>query len=1036
MADPEAKEVRHIDELSRLPALLKEWSGVIATFGGAVAAALAVLLPGQTPAAVQVIGYVVALTLVVAGALIFVRVRHRRRLRQLRKERRERWEREAAGAHRTAFRGLFPYQEGDELPGEHRRLEARRLVTQFGEPTFSFGVVCGDSGCGKTSLLRSEVQGHLKAAGEERGFGVFYLGSPRELAEDDAQDGSAGLWRELESLRRLAEGAAQGRPLILIIDQFEEFFIKYGTPEQRLEIGRFLNELIKSSLSVRILCAIRRDYLADMKDLVPQSPDSADRNFFEPISLQTLFTLKNFTVEQATRVVGECAQRDGVNLDEEFAATLASDLGDGGFVRPPELQIVCAALGGSLTVSEYRLAGGAHGILSHYIEDAIDVSGDSAVGRRVLRALCDFPTHAKRDPQTVADIAVAVGVEGGQASAAVRTALRQFEVARLVFSERRGKGEPAYTLVHDYLVDAVLMATSDVTTRDEEANQLLDYYVSEYRTDPGTRIPYHRLRFVRRYADPNKLADSTARHLIRASITKLVTSTVTTVTLILAATTLLAALITTRRVWHQDVIGKLNDGIDSEEVQWVVQPNHEFILTAAGEGSIKLWSIKTASLVYSFKRERFIYVPPDYVLGYSASDPYITVLHVPTLRETQTTLPTQLLEGQPQLLMGQQQSGAAMSISPSGSMVVVWERNAVFLVTTEELPKPPPVRIISVADNKLMGEVSTCNTLPTRDHLVSSDGNYVLAPCFEGGQEKPTVFDVRTKEKRVLVREGYRATGTFDYNDRSSRVASLEESKDGRLYLVLWDVRRDQPIEERDVNLMNVTASVSFTPDGEFLFVTHLLYRGDEEKFLKLFRANGLRQMTTIPERGVRTTFAVNEYDNTDTSSHFILAWAGPSGGTYLWDLTEAEPRLIKDFTLPADTRYTPIVSLSPTSSRAIMFLPENGHLEFWDFKAGKKLRDLNILGRLDDAKFTIGGNAVSTSVEGGAVSLFRAEDGEKITDDIHNIGGTKRAIFYDEKCRRVHVWTDEGRVLRYTEGWHLFGRESWFWPAEKCDAR
>lgn len=1033
MGDQDDKEDKHVDELARLPSLLKEWLGVVATFGGAGAAVLAVLLPKQTPAAVQVIGYAVAAALVVVSTLIFVRVRRRRRSRQLREERRERWEREAAGARLTAFRGLFPYQEGDELPGEHRRLEARRLVTQFGEPTFFFGVVCGDSGCGKTSLLRSEVQGRLKAAGEERGFGVLYLGSPRELAKDSVQDGAAWLQRELESLRRLADDAAQSRPLILIIDQFEEFFIGYGGPEQRLEIGRFLNGLIKSSPPVRILCAIRRDYLVDMKDLAPQSPDGADKNFFEPISLQTLFTLKNFTVEQAARVVRECAERDGVNLDEEFAATLASDLGDGGFVRPPELQIVCAALGGSLTVAEYRLAGGARGILSHYVEDAIDVSGDPAVGRRVLRALCDFPTHTKRNPQTVADIAAAIGVGGAPAAAAVSTALRQFEVARLVSSERRGKGEPFYALVHDYLVDAVSKATRDVTTRDEEANQLLDYYVSEYRTDPGTRIPCRRLRFVRRYADPKKLAEPTAHRLIRASITKLVTSTVATVTLVLAATALLAVLITTRRVWHQDVIGKLNDGTDSGLVQWVVQPNREFILTAAGKGSVKLWSIKTASMVYSFEREKFVYVAPDYVLGYSASDPYLTALHIPTLRETQTTLPTQLLEGQPQLIMGQQQPGTEVSVSSSGTMMVVWERKTFFLVTTEELPKPPPAKVISVADNKLVGEVSTCNTLPTRDHLVSSDGNYVLAPCFEGGHEKPTVFDVRTKEKRVLVRKGYRANGEFDYNDKSSRVATLEDSSDGRLYLVLWDVRREQPIEERDVNLMNVTANVSFTPDGEFLLVTPLLYRDDEQKFLKLFRVNGLGQVTTIPERGVRATFAINEYDNTHTNHHSLLAWAGPSGGTYLWDLTDAEPRLIKDFTLPADTRYTPVVSLGPTSSRAIMLLPENGHLGFWDFKAGKKLRDLNITGRLDEAEFTIGGNAVSTSVEGGAVSIFRAEDGEKITDDIRNIGGTGRAIFYDEKCRRVHVWTDEGRVLRYTEGWHLFGRESWFWPAKKC---
>ena len=110
--------------------------------------------------------------------------------------------------------------------------------------------------------------------------------------------------------------------------------------------------------------------------------------------------------------------------------------------------------------------------------------------------------------------------------------------------------------------------------------------------------------------------------------------------------------------------------------------------------------------------------------------------------------------------------------------------------------------------------------------------------------------------------------------------------------------------------------------------------------------------------------------------------------------------------------------------------------MELWDFKAGKKLRGLDIPGRFKKVGFTIGGNAVNVNVEGGTVSLFRADNGEKITDEIRNIGGTKQAIYYDEKCRRVYEWTDEGRVLRYTEGWYLFGRESWFWPAERCEAQ
>ena len=111
---------------------------------------------------------------------------------------------------------------------------------------FSFGVVCGDSGCGKTSLLRSALQTHLK----EQGHRVLYVSSPRELVPKlnptDASeeiDPRTKLNTQLQSLERLAASNGPDLPLVIIIDQFEEFFIEYRG-ELRSTIGRFLNEKI------------------------------------------------------------------------------------------------------------------------------------------------------------------------------------------------------------------------------------------------------------------------------------------------------------------------------------------------------------------------------------------------------------------------------------------------------------------------------------------------------------------------------------------------------------------------------------------------------------------------------------------------------------------------------------------------------------------------------------------------------------------------------------------------------------------------
>ena len=1055
MGDPEDKDDKHADDLARLPSLFKEWSGVVATFGGAVAALLAVLLPQQTSAKVQVIGYAVALTLVGVGVGVFVRVRRRQGARERRERRRAAWEREAPGARLAAFRGLLPYQEGDELPGEHRRLEARRLVTQFSEPTFSFGVVCGDSGCGKTSLLRSAIQRSLKAVGEERGFGVHYLSSPRELWSDGAaaggRDAASRLRGELERLRQVTEGAARGSPLILILDQFEEFFIEYDSPELRLELGRFLDGLIKSSPPVRVLCAIRRDYLADMKDLAPADPEAA-KNFFEPLSLQGLFTLKNFTVEQAARVIRECAERDRIVLDEEFAERLASDLGDGDTVRPPELQIVCRALGSDPTLAGYRLAGGARGILAHHVGDAIEVSDDPDTGRRVLRALCDFPAHAKRNPQTAAEIAEAAGAQGPQAQAFVRAALKRFQGARLVVSERRGgektekRGaeEPAYALVHDYLVDAVSQATRDVTTRDEEANQMLAYYVSEYRDDPKTRVPFRRLRFIRRHADAKQLADPTARRLLRANLMRLATSAAALTSLVVVATTLLVALTTTNRGWRQEVVGNHWEGSESGNVGWTIQPKRGLLITGIADGtdasSVKLWDVSTGRLTYSSRRETYTYVPPDYILGYSADEPFMTAVHIPTGREYQTVIPTQLV-GVRVIAERREELTGELTISPSGTTVAVRELKSFLLDEgeTEPEPSPPVMRVFSVRDNKELVKVPTCDASANGDARITDDGEYFLAPCYAEDYLELTAFNLRTKEQKVLTRSGFE-TMSWAF-DEKSRAASLELADDRRAYLVLWDIRTGRVLNQRQVphgpdDVGDVTSSIEFTAGGEFIVVqTDGSDAPGVRHVLTLYRAGGLGRME-VPEEDVGVIGAKDQADDAGRKKHLILAWPNEPGGTYLWDLTEAEPKLIADLTLPADLNDVPSVSLVPAGVRALNVVKEKKLVELWDFKVGKKLRDLDIPGRFNEVGFTIGANAVSVNVEGGTVSLFRADNGEKITDEIHNIGGTWQAFFFDEKCHRAHVWTDEGRVLRYTEGWRLFGRENWFWPAERCEAQ
>jgi hypothetical protein len=116
--------------------------------------------------------------------------------------------------------------------------------------------------------------------------------------------------------------------------------------------------------------------------------------------------------------------------------------------------------------------------------------------------MCDFPARAKRKPKTLEELVADVGTvsvaPGDKLLALIGELVRHFLAARLLTEETKRSAPVAFALIHDYVVDAVQLATSDASTQTEEANQLLRYYLVEKRGS----IPLQKLTFIRKHADP------------------------------------------------------------------------------------------------------------------------------------------------------------------------------------------------------------------------------------------------------------------------------------------------------------------------------------------------------------------------------------------------------------------------------------------------------------------------------------------------------------------------------------------------------
>ncbi|HME21119.1 MAG TPA: hypothetical protein VKI44_07130 [Acetobacteraceae bacterium] len=367
------------------------------------------------------------------------------------------------GPDRRAIRGALPFAQYDRLPGERRRGDAVRIATQASLPDFRLAIVYGASGCGKSSLLRS----HGYACLEKAGFSVCLVTNPLELAGDRGTDPKLAL----DGIERMVAEAGGAKPVVLIVDQFEELLNRYPKPEARRKIGKAIDGFGRAGRRVRTLCVIRKEFFLDLKSL----------DLARPLSTADTIEIDNFEIDEAAQIVKECAEADGVKLDPAFPGTLSEDLAYEGKVRPVELQLVCDALRGDLTVKAYREAGGAAGLLSRHITRALELSDDAPLGRRIFRTLGDLGKNVKEPPKTVAELVDQVPKGSGGSSKTlnedITSLLERLEQERLV--TRTGE-PPRWSLVHDYLVEPIKLATQDETTAREEANSALRYYVSEF----------------------------------------------------------------------------------------------------------------------------------------------------------------------------------------------------------------------------------------------------------------------------------------------------------------------------------------------------------------------------------------------------------------------------------------------------------------------------------------------------------------------------------------------------------------------------
>jgi serine/threonine protein kinase len=924
-------------------------------------------------------------------------------------EARKRLETWARTSHTAAFRSLDPYSEADSLPGTDRKRQARRLVTSIRDRSFRFGVVSGEVGCGKTSLLQSETVRLLKT----EGF------TPIVITRSEVGD-ARGIDEVCGTIRAAAMQAWESKNRVLIIDQIEEIFIRFSGRESREKLGALFGKLIRDDQPCKVICAIRKDYFLDLYDLGTTMG----------IDVSPTLVLHNFSPDEAKEVIAECAGAEGLDFTEELIAKIVSDLTKEAQIRPPELQIVCTALTANFTLRHYNELGGAKGILESYLTLTLETCIDQHLARLILRQMCDFERQAKAQPKTAIELAHAIAPEQNDSGTTERAV--QLVLDHLVRSRMAVAVNGKISLIHDYWVSVIHEITAHDRSEHEKADELLRRHIYELEAGYSSTLNSRQLKLVRRFANHDLLNTEEATRVLRKSSFHLSVSR--GVALGVLAVLFFLGFRSSHVVWEMNVLSD-TPGAGSF-FSYFLKDSGRVLMVPIRWGqqtrsTITVWNIKNGKRMSEFTADAWAISPEnDSMLYRDGTRTYFADLtHLTT-----TPFPQSFKDG----------INVAFSRSSHCVMYTSPPNNG------QDSGKGPPgstqVRLWSVPQGKLTGSTDLQSRGASSD-FVSDACDFAVFDSQEGAslvvagnvtttftKGRPWIWRPHETLLKPLVPAGKVDT---DVSEESRSLVTVEtnEHDTDKFEVTVWDLDTGAKQLERQFNFGPLEIlSVQFGPAGKEIMVSTMTpsdnFTGAPAK-VRVLRSSDLQEEPITKDQGVIECDIAQA--KSGTTGYFL--WSIPGQGGRIWDGSNSEPSPLTGFEMSAISSCW----VSPDRTRFVV-LREKGKAELWSFK-GNKVADLAAGGQAKDAQWTLQGSAVELEKSTGEIMLFDL-DGKPLVQ-LGALGSTSTVFFsgpiaklsFDPSCKHALLWSADGRVVKYTKTLSVFDLPyliPFFWQPSK----
>ncbi len=242
--------------------------------------------------------------------------------------------------HKNPYKGLMPYDRGDQGNFFGRDHEKELLVSQI--LTHKLTLLYAATGVGKSSLLSAAIIPELEDLNKENLDVVYHrtwidhpirtmrdavkrtLCDRHKITEDELHPFDDGSLPEF--FDRCADYSSD--PLVLILDQFEEFF-RYHS--KRPAFFSFIDQLAEvmtdPKLPVAVVLSMREDFLAELSIFRGQVPEL----------FSNYYRLRKLSWHQAREAIVKPVEQEafGFQYEEELLDVLLRDLARQDHVEGP-----------------------------------------------------------------------------------------------------------------------------------------------------------------------------------------------------------------------------------------------------------------------------------------------------------------------------------------------------------------------------------------------------------------------------------------------------------------------------------------------------------------------------------------------------------------------------------------------------------------------------------------------------------------------------------------------------------------------------